>query len=304
MSTSSSLTQRSGSMRLSARAQQHLSRLLLYLIVLVFSSAFIFPFLWTLTSSIKDSNEVYRYPPTVFPAKPLWSNYAKVLAMQPVGRWMQNSLVVTVISLVGVILSSSLAAYAFARFRYPGRDFFFLLTLGTMMLPSAVTLIPRYLLFHKLKWLDTFLPLIVPCYFGGGAFNIFLLRQFFLTIPNELTEAATIDGASSFRILWSIILPLSKPALATVSILFILWSWNNFIEPLIYLNSPQNFTMAIGIKYFERAGPGGSGAAAYGTPIEHLLMACSVMMTTPVVLLFFVAQRYFVQGVIMSGIKG
>jgi len=286
------------------RGGRLVGRLLLYALALISSLLFVFPFVWTLTSSLKDFNEVYRFPPTLLPEQVLWDNYPKALAMHPVARWMWNSTVVTALSVIGVVTSSSLAAYAFSRFRYPGRDFLFTLTLSTMMLPDAVLLIPRYLLFHRLGWLDTFLPLVVPSYFGGGAFNIFLLRQFFLTIPNDLPEAATIDGADSLRILTSIMLPLSKPALATVSIIHILWSWNNFIEPLIYLNTPEKFTMAIGIKYFERSGPGGSGAAAYGTPIEHLLMACAVMMTAPIVVLFFAFQRYFVQGVVMSGIKG
>ena len=277
---------------------------ILYILAISASLAFIFPFLWTLSSSLKNHNEIFIYPPTLFPQRALWGNYARVFEMHPVARWISNSVTVTGLSLIGVICSASLVAYGFSKFRFPGRDALFMLTLSTMMLPAAVTLIPQYLIFHRVGWLDTFLPLIVPAYFGGGAFNIFLLRQFFMTIPNDLIDASTIDGASSLRILVSVMMPLSKPALATVAVVFVLWSWNQFIEPLIYLSTPSRFTMAIGIKYFERAGPGGSGAAAYGTPIEHLLLACSVIMTAPVVLLFFAAQRYFVQGVVMSGIKG
>jgi len=269
----------------------------------VAGAAFMTPFVWTLFSSFKDYTEVYKYPPTLLPKIWRWENYPFAWNLHPMGRWMINSVVVTTLSLVGTLLSSCLVAYSFAKFKYPGQSLLFWITLSTMMLPASITLIPQYLLFHKLKWLNTHLPLIVPSYFGGGAFNIFLLRQFFLTLPNDLSEAATIDGANSFKILYAIILPLSKPALATVAVIFILWSWDRFIEPLIYLNSPEKFTMAVGLKYFERAGPGAYTTTA-GMPIEHLLMAASVMMTAPIVVLFFLAQRYFVQGVVMSGIKG
>jgi multiple sugar transport system permease protein len=275
----------------------------LYLIACLSSILFMGPFIWTLFSSLKPFTEIYLFPPTLFPKQWEWSNYPLACTLQPIGRWMLNSVFITVISLIGVLFSGSLVAYSFSKFSFPGRDFLFTVTLATMMLPSAVTLIPRYLLFHRMHWLNTYLPLIVPAFFGGGAFNIFLLRQFFLSLPNELNEAAIIDGASSFKVLYSILLPLSKPALATVSVIYILWSWDNFMEPLIYLDTPNKFPIAVGIKYFQRAGPGAHVISA-GKPIEQLLMAVAVMMTAPIVVLFFLAQQYFVQGVVMSGIKG
>ncbi len=289
--------------RQATKVRRSLFRVSLYAIGAMCSAVFMAPFVWTLFSSLKPFIEIYTFPPTLLPKQWAWSNYPLAMELQPIARWMLNSVTITGLSLIGVLLSASMVAYSFTRFRVPGRDLLFTITLATMMLPSGVTLIPQYLLFHRLRWLNTYLPLVVPHFFGGGAFNIFLLRQFFLTLPNELGEAATIDGAGSFRILVSIILPLSKPALATLSVIFILWSWNSFMEPLIYLDTPEKFPISVGIKYFQRAGPGVHVISA-GQPIEQLLMAVAVMMTLPIVVLFFAAQRYFVQGVVMSGIKG
>ena len=286
----------------SRRARRVTLRTLLYAIAVLAGAAFVMPFVWSLFSSLKPYTEIYVYPPTLFPRQWEWGNYAQAAELQPIMRWMRNSVVITSASLIGVLLSSTLVAYAFAKFRYPGRDLFFTMALATMMLPSAVTLIPQYLLFHKLRWLDTYLPLVIPSFFGGGAFNIFLLRQFFLSLPNELNEAARIDGASSLKILYAIMLPLSKPALATISVIHILRSWNNFMAPLIYLSTPIKFPIAVGIKYFQRFGMGSVIDA--GKPVEQLLLSVAVMMTTPIVILFFLAQQYFVQGVVMTGIKG
>lgn len=277
-------------------------RVLLYATAIVTGLMFTLPFIWSLFSSLKPANEIYIYPPTLFPEQWEWGNYRQACELQPVARWMGNSVLITALSLVGMLVSSTMVAYAFAKFRYPGRDLLFTLSLATMMLPAQVTLIPQYLLFHKLGWLDTFRPLVVPSFFGGGAFSIFLLRQFFMTLPNELGEAGRIDGASSYRILFSIILPLSKPALATISVIHILGSWSNFMAPLIYLTSPEKFPMAVGIKYFQQFGMG--SVVDLGKPVEQLLMAVSIMMTAPMIVLFFVAQKFFVQGVVMSGLKG
>ena len=288
--------------RSATRVKRIAGRALLYLVAGLSGVIFMTPFVWSLFSSFKPYNEIYVYPPTLFPRQWEWGNYLRATELQPILRWMWNSVVIVALSLVGMLLSSTMVAYAFAKFRYPGRDLLFTLALTTMMLPAQVTLIPQYLLFHKMHWLDTYLPLIVPAYFGGGAFNIFLLRQFFMSLPNELNEAARIDGAGSLKILYAIILPLSKPALATVSVIYVLWSWNRFIEPLIYLNTPAKFTIAVGIKYFQRFGMGSVIDA--GKPVEQLLLAVAVMMTSPIIVLFFLAQQYFVQGVVMSGIKG
>ncbi len=275
---------------------------LLYLIVGVGSLISMFPFVWTFLSSGKDVGELYRIPPTLWPAEPRFVfNYQEVWRLIPFGRWLLNTAEVTVLGLIGSTLSATVVAYSFARFRYPGREIFFFVTLGTLMLPVEVTLIPQYLLFKNLGWLDTYLPLVVPAFFGGGAFNIFLMRQFIMAIPLDFDEAARIDGASSFRVLWQIIVPLCKPAIATMATLgFISW-WNSFLAPLIFLNSPEKFLVAVGLRYFNVGAAQGSAAAR---PQDHLLMAASLMIALPCLILFFLAQKYFVQGIVMSGIKG
>ncbi|NJN84957.1 MAG: carbohydrate ABC transporter permease, partial [Caldilineaceae bacterium] len=204
------------------------------------------------------------------------------------------------ISTFGAVLSAALVGYSFARFRYPGRNILFMITLSTMMLPVEVTLIPLYLLFAKVGWMDTFKPLIVPSFFGGGAFLIFLMRQFFMTIPLELDEAARIDGASHLRIFFQILMPLSVPALATAAVLTFMGQWNAFLHPFIFLNTKSKYTLAVGIRYFQAV----AGFSDDVEPKYHLLMAASVMMTVPIIVMFFLAQRYLVRGIVMSGIKG
>ncbi len=272
--------------------------LFLYLVAIGLSVVFMFPFFWTVSSSLKSVEEISTFPPTWLPAVPQWGNYAQVYEMVPFLRWLYNSLFVVVLSTFGGILSASLVAYSFARFRYRGRDFIFLLTLGTMMLPAQVTLIPQFVLFHKLGWINTLYPLWVPHWFGGGAFAIFLIRQFIMGLPRELDEAALIDGASYFRIFWQILVPLCKPVLATIGVISFIASWNDFVNPLIYLQLPEKFTLAVGLNYFKDQPEMG------GQTTQHLLMAASVMVIMPVILLFFVTQRYFVQGIVMSGLKG
>lgn len=267
-------------------------------LLVVLAVVFVFPFFWTVSSSLKAVSELYTFPPILFPAIPQWKNYATVVETVPFLTWMGNSFFVVILSTIGVLLSASLAGYAFARFQFRGRNLIFILTLGTMMLPAQVTLIPQFVLFHDLGWIDSLKPLWVPFWFGGGAFYIFLLRQFILSLPRELDEAAVIDGASPFGILWRILLPLCKPALATVAVVSFIGRWDDFIEPLIYLNSPQNFTLALGLNFFRTVPDSG------GLPTDHLLMAASVMTTLPPIVLFFFAQRYFVSGIVLSGIKG
>jgi ABC-type glycerol-3-phosphate transport system permease component len=260
------------------------------------------PFFWTVSSSGKSIQELYRYPPTFWPESPQFvENYAEIWQVVPFGRWLGNTFFVTALALMGTILSASLVAYGFARFRFPGRDIFFSLTLAIIMLPTEVTLIPQYLLFKEFGWIDTYYPLIVPSWFGGGAFNIFLMRQFLLTIPFDLDEAAKIDGASSWRIFWQIIMPLCKPALATMATLGFIGHWHSFLGPLIYLNSEEKYTVAVGLRYFQSAFAGGSAVAR---PQDHLLMGGALMVALPCLILFFVGQKYFVQGIVTSGIKG
>lgn len=270
----------------------------LYVLAIGLASVFMFPFFWTVMSSLKSAQEINTFPPTFVPAVPQWGNYPMVLEMQPFVRWFWNSIFVVVLTTVGTILSASLVAYSFARFRYRGRDLIFILTLGTMMIPAQVTLIPQFVLFHKLGWINTLYPLWVPHWFGGGAFAIFLIRQFIMTLPRELDEAALIDGASYWQIFWRILLPLTKPVIATVGVITFIASWNDFVNPLIYLQLPEKFTLAVGLNYFKNQPEMG------GQPTEHLLMAASVMVIVPVIMLFFATQRYFVQGIVLSGIKG
>ena len=283
-----------------SRQQQVIGRTLLYVIAIAASILFMLPFAWTVFSSLKTPSELYMFPPKWLPATPRFENYAEVFAVAPFGRWLWNSVLVAVLATFGSVLSAAVTGYSFARFRYPGRDLIFLLTLSTLMLPAEVTLIPLYLLFNKLKWLDTYLPLIVPAYFGGGAFLIFMMRQFFMTIPMDLDEAARIDGAGYLRIFLQILLPLSGPVLATAAVITFIGDWNAFLFPYIILNDKLKFTIGIGIKYFQTIASNIDSME----PRENLLMAASLMMTAPIIVLFFVAQRYFVRGIVMSGIKG
>jgi len=207
-------------------------------------------------------------------------------------------MVVTGLSLIGEVITCSLVAYGFSHFRFPGRGPLFLVVLSTLMVPWQVTMIPRYLLFKELRWLNTLRPLWVPSFFATSAFNVFLLRQFFLTLPKELMDAARVDGAGVLRIYKDIILPLSIPALVTVAIFVFLSRWNDFMGPLIYLHSTEKFTLSLGLRYFQAM------PFEMQEPKEHLLMAASLMVTFPCVILFFVAQRYFIEGVVMTGLKG
>jgi ABC-type glycerol-3-phosphate transport system permease component len=286
-----------------ARFNRMAGRTLIYIIVAIGAVASMLPFFWTVVSSGKDINELYRYPPTFWPESPQFvANYVEAWTVVPFGRWFLNTVLVTTLSLLGTVLSSAIVAYGFARFRVPGRDIFFFITLATIMLPVEVTLIPTYLLFKEFGWIDTYYPLIVPSWFGGGAFNIFLMRQFLLGIPLDLDEAAKIDGASSWRILWQILLPLCKPALATVATLGFIANWNNFLGPLIFLNTEAKYTLAVGLRYFQSAVAGGS--AVVSRPQDHILMAAALMVALPCLILFFVGQKYFVQGIVTTGIKG
>jgi multiple sugar transport system permease protein len=242
--------------------------------------------------------ELYIFPPTWFPKTWQPQNFVTIWQVVPFGQWMWNSTIVAIFNIIAEVFAAAAVAYGFSRFQFYGRNVLFVTLLSTMMLPIYVTIIPRFLIFKTLGWIDTLAPLIVPAFFGGSAFNIFLLRQFFMTIPRDFDEAAYVDGASSLTIFTSIILPLSKPALSTVAIFSFLASWNNFIEPLIFLNTAKQFTLPLGLTWF-RVVPMDLGA-----PRDHLLMAASVTFTLPAVILFFAAQRYFVSGIVMSGLKG
>lgn len=276
------------------------NRVSLYLIILALSVLFGFPLFWTLMSSLKTAAEMAAFPPVIIPDIFQWANFNSVLHISriPVIYWVMNTFTVVILTTLGTVLTASIVAYSFARFEYRGRDAFFMITLATMMLPTEVTLIPQFILFYKLGWIDTLRPLWVPSWFGGGAFAIFLVRQFFLSLPRDLDEAALIDGAGYFRIFWSILLPLCKPIIATLGIITFIASWSDFLGPLIYLNSPAKFTISVGLRFFSNTPEVG------GEPMQHLLMAACILSMIPTVALFFLGQRYFVQGIVMSGIKG
>lgn len=285
---------------MSRSRQRRIGNGIAYLTMALLGIMFTFPWFWTISTSLKRPAELFIFPPLWVPETPQVDNYLEVFRQVPFGLWYFNSLVVVVLSTAGVVITALLVSYSFARFRWPSRDIIFAITLGTMMLPSEVTLIPKYILFKNLGWLNTTLPLWVPAWFGGSAFVIFLLRQFMLSLPRDFDEAATIDGANPWQILLHILMPLMKPVLATVAVLHAIWTWNDFLEPLIYLASPEKFTLALGLRYFNVT----PGQQSFGIPTEHLLMASVVMSTLPIVLLFFAAQKYFVQGIVMSGLKG
>jgi multiple sugar transport system permease protein len=274
------------------------SRALFYVLAGVLTVFFLGPFVWTVISSLKQPAEITAYPPVFIPAMLRFDNYATAWAKVPFLLFYANSAIVTGLAVLGQIVSATLVAYGFARFNFPFHNVLFLLVIATLIVPWEVTIVPSFVLYRWLGWLDSLKPLIVPFWFGGSPLFIFLLRQFFMSIPRDLDEAAEIDGANSFRILWQILVPLSTPVLATVAIFSFLQHWNEFIQPLIFLNSPEHFTVSLGLRYFQTT-PGDPGE-----PKEHLLMAAAVIASIPCVLLFFAAQRFFVRGIVMTGIKG
>ena len=252
------------------------------------------PFLWLLSTSLKLEGTEFTFPPQWVPNPVMWSNYPAALETVPYLAYARNTLIITVAATLGALVTASMSAFAFARVRFPGRNVMFILLISTLMLPDAVTLVPKYILFSKLHWINTYLPLTVPIWFGGGAFNVFLLRQFFMTIPYDLDEAARMDGGGNWRIFWSVLLPLSKPALTAVAIFSVIYNWNDFLNPLIYLNQQQYFTLALGLQFFQ---------SEYATQWT-LMMAASVMMIAPIIVLFFLAQRVFIEGIQLTGIAG
>ncbi|HEY3780285.1 MAG TPA: carbohydrate ABC transporter permease [Fimbriimonadaceae bacterium] len=282
-------------MKLSPRLIELTAKVLAVLLLIAGSIMFMMPFWTSLMISLKTPGEVAKTSSWSWPQHLTTDNYHTVLTNPNVSfsQFFINTAIIAVLSTLGVIISSSLVAYAFARLRFWGRDRLFILFISTMMLPPIVTMIPTYLLFKELHWVDTFLPLIVPAWFGGGAFNIFLLRQFFMTIPRDLDEAALLDGAGHLRIWWKIILPLSKPALVTVCLFSFVGAWRDFMGPLIYLDSVEKQTLELGLSTYN----------SLRAQEWHLLMAGSVLVTIPLIVLFFIGQRYFVKGITMTGIK-
>ena len=279
-----------------------LGRVVIHTILILLSLMAIVPVLWMISSSLKASTEVFAVPMQWIPASPRWDNYGDAFAMAPLWLNMWNTAVVSFFAVLGTVVSSTFVAYAFARMEFPGKKFLFALLIATMMLPGIVLLVPRFIMFSKffpaitgLKWVNTFLPLVVPPWFAIYGFYVFLLRQFFMSIPTELEDAARIDGASTFRILWQIVMPLSKPALVSVIIFSFLYHYSDFLEPLIYLNNVNNWTIAVAIRAFNDQ--------YYATKWE-IVFASGTFAMIPMIIIFFIAQRYFVQGIHLTGFGG
>ena len=281
----------------SYRRKDKMMNMVRYIILTVAGLMFAFPLFWTASSSLQTWQELRSFEPHLLPSTPQWHNYVDVFTVVPYARWLANSFLIIAITIPGTVLTATSTAYAFARFEFFGKRVWFVLMLGTMMIPRTVTLIPQYLLFFKLGWINTYIPLTIGAWLGGGAFMIFLLRQFIMSIPKDLDEAAIIDGAGPFRILRSVIMPLMKPALTTVAILTFLGDWNDFFGPFIYLNRQDLFTAAVGLRTFQHI------PLDTTDPRDHLLMAAAAIMTIPVIILFVAAQRYFISGVVLTGLK-
>lgn len=268
-------------------------RSLATLVIALGAVVVLFPIAWMLSTALKTIPETQAIPIQWVPKTFLWKNFPDALTALPFGLYFRNTAIITCLSVVGTVLSGALVGFGFARLRAPGRNALFLLVLSTLILPSQVTLIPQFIMFTKMGWVNTFAPLIVPNFFGS-AFNIFLLRQFFMTVPKEMDEAAIMDGASFFQVWYRIMLPLSLPALGIIAIFQFIYSWNDFFTQLIYLNNNNVWTVAMGLQGF---------TASYGGTAWNLLMAASLVAVLPCIVLFFLAQRYFVQGIVVSGVK-
>lgn len=269
------------------------TQLISYLVLILGSLAFLFPLAWLISTSLKTQEQILIYPIQWIPEPVKWSNYAEIFEVAPFWTYIANTVVLTVLGVAGSLVGSSIAAYAFAKLRFPGRDFFFLVMLSTMMVPSWATLIPSYVLFAKIGWLDSYLPILVPAFFAVP-FNTFLLRQFFLSIPNELDEAARIDGASTFRTFLSIAVPMAKPALIIVALFSFLLYWNEFLLPLVYVQSSDKYPLSLGVANF----------IGLQNQDFALAMTGAAIAIAPCLILFFIAQRWFIQGVVITGVKG
>lgn len=264
-----------------------------HVVLIILSIIFVIPFLWLISTSLKVDTQIFHYPPIWIPSPFTSSQYYLAVTTIPFFEYLKNSLIYSIGSLIGVILSCSVVAYGLSRLRWPGRNFLFLLTIALLLLPGQVTLVPLFIIFRNLGWVGTFLPLIVPHFFGN-AFFIFLLRQFMMTLPMDLSDAARIDGAGEFRIFWSVILPLIRPALATVGLFQFQAAWNDFLGPLIYLTDQSTYTISLGLQQYN----------SQHTTQWGQLMAASVLLTVPIIVIFFLTQRTFIQGITLTGIKG
>ena len=290
--------------RLGIKTRRRINRTITLSLLFIFSLFVLIPFAFQLSTSLKTENQLFAYPIEWVPDPVVWDNYLE--AFNQLGRiapgltfWriLANTLFITILAMTAELIAVSIVAYGFARFRFPGRNFLFLLMLSTMMLPSIITLIPTFLIWRTLDLIDTYDPLVLAVWFGGGAWAVFLLRQFFMTIPKEIEEAAVIDGANTFQIYFQIMLPLIKPALLALGVLIFRGNWNNFMGPLIYLNTTIKFPMVVALKFFQES-------LSKEAPKWHYMMAMSTVMALPILALYFVAQRYFIEGLTMGAVKG
>jgi multiple sugar transport system permease protein len=295
----------------SKRRQERVTNILTTIVLVIGGCVMLTPLIWMLSTSLKTPTDVFAVPPIWIPSPLHWENYGKAWQVSDIFAsdvwtllWVRiqgitfstyawNTFVITTIACAGVTFSSALVAFAFARLRFPGRDVLFLMCLATLMVPAQVTMIPSFILFKSMGWYDTFYPLTIPAWLGGGAYNIFLMRQFFMSIPYELDEAAKIDGCSNLGLFWNILLPLCKPALTTVAIFSFVYNWNDFLNPLIYLDSNANKTLALGLTNF---------VSLYGQEY-HLLMAASLLISIPIIIMFLIGQKQFIQGIVTTGLK-
>ncbi|MEY2193851.1 carbohydrate ABC transporter membrane protein 2, CUT1 family [Bacillus sp. OV166] len=268
------------------------SRYSAHIVLIVASFIFMIPFIWMVSTSLKPLTQVFTFPPEWIPKPVKWSNYIDAMSYIPFFTYLKNTVIITILSTVGAVVSCPLVAYSFAKLKWPGRNILFIITIGVMMIPGQVTMIPLFLLFEKLGMVGTPLPLVIPAFFGVP-FYIFLLRQFFMGLPDSLREAAKIDGAGEFRIYWQIMLPLAKPAVLAVGLFQFMASWTDFLGPLLYLTDSIQYTLSLGLQQFQS-----QKGSEWG-----LMMAVSTMMTLPVIILFFFLQKTFIRGITFTGIK-
>jgi multiple sugar transport system permease protein len=281
-------------MSLTNTQRKRIQTIFVYLFLIVSSAATVLPLLWMVSTSLKSGNIIFQIPPQWIPDSLHWENYRRAITDIPFFLYLKNTVIITFFRMIAEVFVSALVAYGFARFDFPGKNIWFMILLSTIMLPGEITMIPVFIMFSKLGWINTFKPLIIPAFFGGQAVFVFLLRQFFLTIPRELEEAALIDGATRFQIFYKIFLPLSKPALITIALFSFQGSWNDLLGPLMYLNDSSKFTLQLGLAMFN-----GMTKVEWGP-----LMAASLLVLLPTLILFFSLQKYFVEGISITGIKG
>lgn len=269
-------------------------KVIIYIILIIGSVLSLLPFWWLIRSSLMDTVDIFRFPPILFPKELLWKNYSDAMTALPYLKFFKNTMTIMIPVMLGTLITSSLCAFGFARLKFPFKTFWFSMVIASMFLPSAVTIIPIFIMWRNLHLAGSFIPLTLPVWFGGGAFNIFLLRQFFMTIPKDIDEAAIIDGANYFQIYYKILLPLVKPALISIGIFTFMGVWNDFFNPLIFLNDENKYTIALGLLQYQ-----GQFSTQW-----NLLMAASAVTIIPVILVFFVGQKYFVEGITLTGVKG